>query len=429
MDLVKPYIEYILYPIMEKYKGNETRYRILELQESQYIDQCELRKLQQEKLRKLLLECITNVPAYQSFAYLRNHIESDALNALYKFPVLEKNAFQNNPNAYLNQTVSKNYLIANCTGGSTSEPVKFYMDRLTVEYYEAARWRGLSWWDIKPASRCVMIWGNPLELNQAEQWKYRLKEKWLKNRIIIPAYCLKPEAMPKYIKDISRFKPEYFYGYSSALYAFSKLIIEKAFGCPVVNEYGARDAGILAYQCINQNMHISVENAILEVVDATTLQPLPLGQSGSILVTDLNNFSMPRLRYRLGDRATLSTQLCACGIKLPLIEKIDGREDDMFLTVDGQLVHGHAFNHISRNLNAINKFQIIQLTPEHAELSIVPNHPVNTKEIEIFINNIQKMLPGTIIDVKQVDNIPASSSGKYRYAIRKFPLENFNLGK
>ncbi len=39
------------------------------------------------------------------------------------------------------------------------------------------------------------------------------------------------------------------------------------------------------------------------------------------------------------------------------------------------------------------------------------------------------MLPGTIIDVKQVDNIPASSSGKYRYAIRKFPLENFNLGK
>ncbi len=207
MDLVKPFIEHILYPVMEKYKGNQIRYNISELQQSQKLKQYQLRRMQNEKLKKLLLECIAHVSAYQSFANLRNHIESDALNALSNFPVLDKKTYRKNPNAYLNQTVSKNHLIANRTGSSTGEPVRFFIDRSTVEYYEAARWRGLSWWGISPGSRSVMIW-------------------------------------------------------------------------------------ILAYQCINRNMHISAENAIMEVVDSKMMQPLPFGQSGLLLVTDLNNFSM-----------------------------------------------------------------------------------------------------------------------------------------
>lgn len=450
MDIIKPFIEKMLYPVMEKKNGNRIRQNIKELQLTQNLDPAGIRKLQEEKLKKLLIECVTNVPAYQPYHDLLGEINSNVFGAFLKFPVLEKAAFSKNPDAYINITAPKASLIPNRTGGSTSEPVKFYMDRHTVEYYEAARWRGLSWWGITPGSRSVMIWGNPLELDQAQQKKYRAKEKWLKNRVIIPAYSLTPEHMNQYAETITKFKPEYIYGYASALYAFSTLMlqqnitlkvklkavvstaetlhdfqrekIEQAFGCPTVNEYGARDGGILAYQGPCRSMHISAENAILEVVDPKTLQPLPDGQSGVLLVTDLNNFKMPRLRYRLGDTAALSGGPCECGLGLPVLEKIEGREDDMFVTADGKLIHGHAFNHISRSLDAVKKFQIVQLSPLHAELSIIKSDSGDPSELEKFTTGVQNLLPQSKIDIKFVDDIPVTGSGKFRYAIRKFDL-------
>lgn len=451
MDLVKPFINKILYPAMEIKNGNRIRQNIGELLDSQNDAPAEIRQLQERKLKLLLNECIKNVPAYGRFSDLKDEINDHAFDALLKFPVLSKAEFSKNPDVYINETVPASQLIPNRTGGSTAEPVKFYMDRHTVEYYEAARWRGLSWWGITPGSRSVMIWGSPLELNQAEQKKYRFKEKWLKNRIMIPAYALKPERMKDYIQTIIDYRPEYLYGYSSALYAFSSHMLEtdmklplklkavvstsetlfdfqrqtiqKAFNCPVVNEYGARDGGILAMECPKGSMHISAENAILEIVDPKTYETLPYGRSGVLLVTDLNNLSMPRLRYKLGDMAVLSGQSCACGMGLPVLEKIDGRVDDMFITMDGELVHGHAFNHIARSLSAVKKFQIIQHSPSYAVLSIIKNTDCNPDEIDTFINGARKLLPGTQIEVKFVDDIPLTGSGKFRYAIRKFEAE------
>ncbi len=109
-----------------------------------------------------------------------------------------------------------------------------------------------------------------------------LKERFLKNRILISAYDLNPDSLSQYIKKLTKFQPVYFYGYASALYSFAKLMednclfpgyrpktviltaetlyahqrteMEKVFKCPVVNEYGARDAGIIAYECPKGNM-------------------------------------------------------------------------------------------------------------------------------------------------------------------------------
>lgn len=452
MDLDKYFIENILYPIMEKKKGNKTRKYIKELMISQSLTYEELRKIQEKKLKGLLLESIKNVPAYKLYNYLESEIEKDPFKALEQIPVLEKDYFRQNSETFINpMNIDRSKLIPNITGGSTGQPVKFYMDRKTVEHYEAARWRGLSWWDVSLGSRSVMIWGNPIELNQSQQKKYNFKEKWLKNRIIIPAYSLESKTIREYVKRIEKYKPEYFYGYSSALYAFASIMlkeninfnfmpkavvstaetlydfqretIEKAFGAKVVNEYGARDAGILAFECECGSMHISVENALLEVVDPITLKKLPTGQGGTLLVTDLNNLSMPRLRYRLGDSVTLSDEICKCKRQLPVLKKIEGREDDVFITPDGKLVHGHAFSHIARNIKSVKKFQIIQYSPFKAGLSIVVQDDYDQTEVNTFVQKIKEILPGTDIDVKPVDDIPLGKSGKYRYAIRDFDLE------
>ncbi len=435
---------------MEKRRGNQIRQKTEELKKNQSLSPNELAVLQTEKLRDLLLHCVAHVPAYEAYSHLEEEIKRDPAAALRRLPVLTKSLFKEGFDSYLNRETDKEALIANYTGGSTSEPVKFYMDRHMVEYYEAARWRGLSWWGITPGSRSVMIWGNPLELNRYETRKYSFKERWLKNRIMIPAYSLRAEEIENYLKRIRSFKPEYIYGYASALNLFSELMsrqnlssgfelkavvstaetlhefqrqaIEKAFGCPVVNEYGARDGGIIAYQCGDGGMHISAENALLEVVDPATFEPLPPGESGLLLVTDLNNYVMPRLRYQVGDRAALSDESCPCGMGLPVLNKLDGREDDMFVTVDGKFIHGHAFNHLSRRMDSIRKFQIIQESPDRASLRIVQEEGSGQSEIDEFIRKVKELLPGTDVEVSMVADIPVSGSGKFRYTIRKFPL-------
>lgn len=451
MDFIKPFIERILYPLMEIRKGNHTRRYISELAASQSLSQEELFALQQEKLKKLLLFSIHNVPAYKGLGHLEKQILEEPGAALLRFPVLEKSRFKKNPDLYLADGADKAGLIPNTTGGSSGEPTHFFIDRFTVEHYEAARWRGLSWWGITPGSRCVMIWGNPFELSKAEEKSYYRKERYFKNRIIIPAYGLKPEAMEEYIKTIEAYKPEYFYGYASALavfaglmgkqdrklsfrpkavvstsetlYPFQRELIEKALGCPAVNEYGARDGGILAYECPKGQLHISAENAFIEAVNPRTKEPAAPGEAGLILVTDLNNYSMPRLRYVLGDTISLSRKACSCGVSLPMMNSIEGREDDTFVTVEGGFVHGVAFNNIIKRTLDVTKFQMAQISPEYAELSLVTREGKEPQGFSGVMKDIQSLLPGTKIEIKYVEDIPATASGKHRYAIRKFPLE------
>lgn len=454
MDVIKPFIEKALYPMMEARRGNRTREYIRELCASAKKSREELLAEQEQKLGRLLDFCLHHVPAYRGLLAAQPELEEltgkDPRAALARIPVLEKSAFKAGFEQYLADGAKPEALIHNTTGGSSGEPTHFYLDRVTVEHFEAARWRGLSWWGITPGSRCVMIWGNPFELSAAEEKSYYRKEKYLKNRIIIPAYALKPQAMTQYAAQIDRYRPEYIYGYASALavfgrllleqglrlhvplkavvstseslYPFQREIIQKAFGCPAVNEYGARDGGILAYECPQGRLHISCENAVIEVIDPQTKEPLPAGKTGNIVVTDLNNYVMPRLRYALGDTVTLSDQPCSCGMGLPVMESVAGREDDTFVTTEGGFVHGVAFNNIIKRALGVAKFQIVQLSPERAELSLVTENGVKPPEWDGIMADIEALLPGTEITVRCVDDIPVTASGKYRYAIRKFDL-------
>lgn len=450
MDLVKPFIEKILYPIMEKRRGNHIRQYLGELCQSQKKPAAELKKEQAEKLKALLLFSVQNVEAYKGLAYRIPEIEKDPVSALRTFPILEKCVFKADSESYLADGVNNSSLISNTTGGSSGEPTHFYIDRVTVEHFEAARWRGLSWSGISPGSRSVMIWGNPFELSKAQEKNYYRKEKYMKNRIMIPAYALKPHAMKEYVKRIEKYRPEYFYGYASALAVFARLmlaqnlklsfkpkavvstseslfpfqreLIERAFSCAVINEYGARDGGILAYECPQGRLHISCENAYVEVVDQKTGEPVAAGQPGLILVTDLNNYSMPRLRYVLGDTVSLSDEICSCGVNLPVMSSVEGREDDTFVTVDGAFVHGVAFNNIIKRSLNVTKFQIVQLSPENAELFLVTGGGTEPEGLSDIMKDIQALLPGTEVNIKYVDDIPVTGSGKYRYAIRSFDL-------
>jgi phenylacetate-CoA ligase len=157
------------------------------------------------------------------------------------------------------------------------------------------------------------------------------------------------------------FTPKAVVSTSEMLHGYQREAIEAAFGCFVANEYGARDAGILAYECPQGGMHLTNENLILEILHPVTLEPVKPGQSGLAVVTDLNNYSMPRLRYVLGDMVSLSeNERCSCGRTMPLLKSVDGRQTDMFLSKDWKLIHGSAFNSLAVSCPAVKQFRIVQ---------------------------------------------------------------------
>lgn len=448
MALHKYMIEHLLWPAMERQKGNKIREIQRALEQSQYED---VGKIQRERLTQLLLHCKAHVPAYRDMLPEESVIRHDAYAALGSIPALSKRAFQSNAEAYLADNVPQNARIANCTGGSTGEPVRFFMTRPQVESYEAARWRGLGWYGISQGSRSVMLWGSPIELSQQAQLKNRVKEELLKNRRVLSAYHLSEQEVSEQVRFLNRYRPEYLYGYASILTAFAQMLerqnlrlsvslkavvstsetleawqeelLRRVFGCPVANEYGARDAGILAYRCPQGGMHITAENCVIEVLDPVTHAPVSAGQSGVLAVTDLNNLVQPRLRYLLGDVAALAEGSCACGRSLPLLTHVEGREDDLLIGRGGVLVHGNIIGQLLRPVPGLLAFQFRQHSRQSADLDLVRQTPDTQLDEAAILAQLAKVLPDTQVTIRYVPDIAPSASGKRRYAIRECPLE------
>ena len=444
MDVNAFLIRNIIFPLMEKFKGNTIRKKFKFLQKLCYSSKQEVESFQKGELKNLLLYCIENVPAYKGFKYLKEKIEKDPSEAIGEFPVLEKKNFIKNFDYYLSERVDISKCILNRTGGSTGEPVKFYMDRETVEWYEAARYLGLSWWGINIGDRCLMLWASRNDIRNSNNLKEKIKERFLKNRIIISSWDINEKNLKEIIRKIKRFKPLYIYAYPSAvyklayllnkngvvfdlklkgvvttaenLYEYQRELIQKVFKCPVINEYGARDAGIIAYQCPHGKIHVMSPNIYLEFIETESLDE----KRRILLATDLHNFIMPRLRYKLGDIVSVDEEGCDCNIAFPVIKEIDGREDEVLITRSGKCYDSHFFNILMRETESILQYQLIQHSLDNLTLKIIKSDKFNENEIHKIIKLISEKMDGAKVDVEYVNSIETGPSGKTRYVIRKF---------
>ena len=119
----------------------------------------------------------------------------------------------------------------------------------------------------------------------------------------------------------------------------NRSLIQKAFSVPPRNNYGCSEGGVMGYECKLGRMHINADWIIFEPVDAEH-NTIPTGQlSDRLLITNLANRVMPIIRYELGDRVSLSSERCACGISLPVVN-VEGRTDEIlrFKACDGRSI-------------------------------------------------------------------------------------------
>ena len=206
---------------------------------------------------------------------------------------------------------------------------------------------------------------------------------------------------------------------SERLYDEQREQIARTFGCQVANGYGGRDAGFIAHQCPHGSMHITSEDIIVEIVDASG-HAVAAGASGEIVVTHLATSEFPFIRYRTGDVGILGNVACSCGRGLQVLSEIQGRSTDFLVAQNGTVMHGLALIYILRDLPEVRAFKIVQESLELTRVLIVPEADLNpalrTKIEQGFKSRLGN---GVTIEVEQVTEIPAEKSGKFRYVVSK----------
>lgn len=390
---------------------------------------------QKERLEKLLQH------AYQTTPYYRELLKTGTPE-LSQIPPLEKQHIRAQLDALCSTAFTADQRIENATGGSTGTPLTFYQDRhywnqrnLSVYYFD--RWAG---WNFGEPQ--LIIWGAPADLEDVGRWKHRLGNFW-RNQYWLNGFHLTDAAMLAMFEQMNQDLPQTILAYPSSLYQFAtflsdngliprwglkgiiasaemlhphdRALAETVFGTKVYNRYGGREVGLIAMECPEGRMHINCHDLYLEIES-----PDPYAEPGEILITQLNNYAMPFIQYRIGDIGRLSDEVCPCGNQLPILAELLGRTTATFRTKTGTLIHGGYFTRQFYNLVGINQFQLIQETFEQCVLKLVINVEWRETTEDILVQKIQDTLGAdVIVTVEFVEDIPLPASGKREYTISK----------
>lgn len=158
----------------------------------------------------------------------------------------------------------------------------------------------------------------------------------------------------------------------------TRIEIERAFGCPIANEYGASECMSIAFGCREGWLHVNADWVVLEPVDRD-YRPAPPGEpSHSALLTNLANRVQPVIRYDLGDSIVVKPDPCACGNSLPAV-KVEGRRDDIVALSarDGRVVRllPLALSTVVEESAGVHRFQIVQDAPDRLRLRLDVGDP------------------------------------------------------
>jgi len=207
---------------------------------------------------------------------------------------------------------------------------------------------------------------------------------------------------------------------AGTLYPFMRETIEAVFQCKVFNRYGSREVSDTAGECAaHRGLHVFLWGCYIEIIDEAGYRLLA-GTEGNIVVICLSNFAMPLIRYQIGDRGVLSAgSNCLCGRQGQILEKISGRNVDVFKTRDGTLLDGEYFTHLLYFRPWVSKFQVIQKSYSSILFKIKQSeHCYEPEELTDIMSKARVVMgKDCLVDFEFVDDIPNSASGKYRYTL------------
>ena len=447
-DIYAPIVRKWIYPITQEIQNRSFYKMKVEADRNQYLSYKELRNLQFQKLIPLLHHSYKYVPYYRDVFEQIGLKPEDIRNwdDFQQLPILTKEQIRENRERLLSKKL-RSPVFTVSTSGSTGKPMRFKMSQIHASANIVSRIRALRWWGINLGDRELQLFSAsgqfvPGIKSTINARIFRpMKEKML-NRRLISAADLTEKNMGKYWQITNKFNPKIIYSSPSSIFVFAKYLKDQGYDCsklglkavvttgeilydwqremieevfrrPVVDEYGSVEAGIIAYGHPCGAMHTMDDYIIVELIKSN-----PQDELGEVVVTPLENWGSPLIRYNLHDLAVPSDNLSVCPLRLGFskIEGIIGRQFDLLRLSNGRITHGVIFVQIIQYLKSIEQFQVIQKEPDLFVIILVSGKENNLDEEKYFIRSkLTEHLGPVRIDFRRVSSIPKESSGKFRF--------------
>jgi phenylacetate-CoA ligase len=427
-------------------KYRETQKLILE---TEWLSEADLHVRQDEALRRLLVHAAKHVPFYQDFFRDRGQSfspETFDLSRIDSLPLVSKREIQVSNQSFVATGGVGEPTYADNTGASSGTPFRFYKSNsmYPIELaYMHAQWRRVGY---QPYARKLTLRGRQFGQSQQDKWLYNP----IYNELVISSYHLNEKTLALSLKEVERFRPQYIHGYPSAivafldvirragltppkgikavlcgsepLYPYQRQLIQNMLGARAYTWYGQSECVLLAGECeTEEEYHSFPLYGILELIDSDGRVITKPDVEGEIVGTGLNNYAMPFIRYRTGDRGVISPGGCRCGRNYPRLKKVVGRIQHYIHTATRTRVPITAFifgQHFNAFTN-IHAMQLVQDEPGHIKVRICKGQSYSEVDEREMRDKMSASVDHALkITFEYVAELPRNNAGKVDFVIQ-----------
>lgn len=422
------YIREIAFWGLDRIKGSPIGKHMKDLDQA-FADPKKGRELAAGRLKLLLDHASTTTEFYKSFAG----------KSLDEFPVIPKRTIKENYNKFLSSKFQKHQLATTTTSGSYGMPFTFYLTkekraRQQAEVLFFSRFAGyrvgMKFAHIRAQERgwLTLFLQNSHIMNPCiidEQWLEKQRQLFKKKGIkavvaypssIIPiiSYCLSRGDKPEDFKMVSVICS------AETLSSLIRSKIKELFGCTILDRYSSNELGTVSHELTeNGPLYTNFISHKIELLKIDSNEPvIKPGEVGRVVVTDLDSYAMPLIRYDTGDLAVWLDK-DKCDRDIPAFERIEGRIVETLTTPEGKKVNFSAIDIVPKYFSEIIQFQFIQKT-KNRYLIKLQVMDVFEHEAKLLQNCKDLFGKDAHFDIEYIDNIEPLPSGKRPYVINEY---------
>ena len=392
-----------------------------------------------ERLRSVVRRAYDETVYYREL-FDRNNFDPHAdfdFDDFARLPVLNRDDVNNAGSKLLASSVPKDQLRKDSTGGSTGAPTVIWLGPNERGWRDSGMERFFEILGVPEGSRTALFWGHHLDPQAADTLRERY-QAFVSNTRWFDSLRLSAETLDKYHEELERFRPACIIAYANALgqlaehvlnrnykpnyptrclvsggeklWSRHRRLIEEAFGRPVHERYGSRDAGCLGVQ-------LDPAQTLDYTIDwAYTLVEPELPQSESpILITKLQADGMPMIRYRIGDVGRFA-EGSKPGHPTFVLPEVTGRDLDRIWLPDGGWVVGIEIPHLLKDF-PVREFLFLQRRDYSVDLQIVPQNGFDENCRRSIQDTLSANLPGLQIKIELKESVVRTKSNKWRPVI------------
>lgn len=428
-----------LFTFSLKFKGFPIKKAKRHLLQIQSLNENDFLQYIEKQKKEIINYHLENNSFYKSFA---KHVSTT--DDWEKIPVMYKKDLQHPLETLFSNGYTRNNVYIDKTSGASGHPFIFSKDKFTHALTWSVIMDRFSWFNLNFSStKQARFYGIPLD--KKGYYIEKLKD-FISNRFRFDVFNLTDEAFKIWVDHFRKKKFVYLNGYTSPIVQFAKYLdrkniilkdicptlkscvvtsemlyetdkelIEKQFGVPVINEYGASELDLIAFQNNKNEWVVNSETLFVEILDKND-NVLPYGKSGRLVITSLYNKSQPFIRYDIGDIGTLSKKSTP---KKPILEKLLGRTNDIVILPSGKKAAGLTFYYVTKSIieidGSVKEFVIEQLKLDTFKIYYVSNEDISEEKVKLIKQEMENYLENglTIIFQRQLQ-LKRSKSGKLK---------------